>query len=434
MTAAVAPYLTFNPHVRGTRPSATIAINERSRQLLAQGRNVVRLGLGQSPFPVPEMVVEALRYHAHEKDYLPVRGLPALRQAVADHLNRRQDLSVGADQVLIGPGSKELLFLLQLCYAGDLVIPAPSWVTYAPQARLLGRQPIWLATDRDSGLGVTAERLELLCRDAPQRARLLILNYPGNPTGTSYSAAQLQEIAEVARRHRVLVLSDEIYGELDFAGAHVSLARFYPEGTIVSGGLSKWCGAGGWRLGTFAVPTPLAPLADLMAAVASETFTAVSAPIQYAAVRAFQGGPEIDDYLDRSRAVLGALLELGRRLLVDAGAEVCPARGGFYLFPSFERQREALARIDIDTGVSLCERLLEETGVACLPGSDFGRPDAELSLRLALVDFDGAAALDDLERRDDGYAVDTAYLDQHCARTLRGLRSLRDWFVRAASD
>ncbi|NBC23552.1 MAG: aminotransferase class I/II-fold pyridoxal phosphate-dependent enzyme [Gammaproteobacteria bacterium] len=429
MSQHLPPHLHLNSNVRGVKPSATIAINARSRHLQTQGRRIVRLGLGQSPFPVPEVVVEALRAHAHEKDYLPARGLPALREAVAGYLNRSQGLSLPADHVLIGPGSKELLFLLQLIHAGELVIPAPSWVSYAPQARILGRQPTWLATDHATGLGVTAQRLDAACRDHPDRARLLILNYPGNPTGTSYGEQQLREIAAVARRYRILVLADEIYGELDFAGTHCSIARFYPEGTIISGGLSKWCGAGGWRLGAFAFPPELSELADNMAAVASETFTSVSAPIQFAAVRAFQGGPEIDDYLARSRAVLGGLLRFAWQALLDAGARVCEPSGGFYLFPDFADHGEALARRGIRDGVTLTERLLEETGVACLPGADFGRPEHELSLRLALVDFDGAAALHALPATGPGGAYDVthSFLERYCAPSVDGVRALCHW-------
>lgn len=421
------PHQHLNPNVLGLRASATIAINERSRALQAEGRTITRLGLGQSPFPVPEAVVEALRAHAHEKDYLPARGLPALRQAVADYLRRRQGLDFSGEHVLIGPGSKELLFLVQLVYGGELIIAAPSWVSYAPQARILGRQLTWLETDPGSGLGVTAQRLEAVCHGDPQRARLLILNYPGNPTGTSYDERQLEEIADVARRYRILLLADEIYGELTFNGAHRSMAHYYPEGTIVSGGLSKWCGAGGWRLGAFAFPPGLAGLADTMAAVASETFTSVSAPIQYAAVRAFQGGPDIDDYLARSRAVLKGLLEFGWQALRDAGAEVCRPCGGFYLFADFASRRDALRRAGIDDARGLCERLLEETGVASLPGSDFGMPADDLSLRLALVDFDGAAALCNVPATGDGYVADQAFLERYCQPTVDGIRAVARW-------
>ena len=135
------PEVYLNLNVRGLRQSATLEINERSRRLIEQGRKVYRLGLGQSPFPVPEHVRNALAGHSHEKDYLPVKGLPALRQAVVDWVHRTEGLEYSPEHVLVGPGTKELMFIVQLVYYGDLVIPSPSWVSYAPQARIIGRKP-----------------------------------------------------------------------------------------------------------------------------------------------------------------------------------------------------------------------------------------------------------------------------------------------------
>ncbi|MEQ8664016.1 MAG: aminotransferase class I/II-fold pyridoxal phosphate-dependent enzyme, partial [Gammaproteobacteria bacterium] len=305
----LSPAVHLNLNVRGMRPSATIAINERSKALRAAGRTIYGLGLGQSPFPVPDIVQQALREHAHEKDYLPVRGLPALREAIVAYYRRTQGLEYRPERVLVGPGTKELMFLTQLTYYGDLLIPSPSWVSYAPQARIIGRNLHWLPTAIETGLGVTPEALERLCAAEPDTPRLLIINYPGNPTGMVYAPAQLEAIAAVARHYRVLVLADEIYGGLTFDGEHVSIARYYPEGTIISNGLSKWCGAGGWRLGAFVFPESLAWLNEALVAVASETFTATSAPIQYAAVTAFERHDAIERYLERSRAILAALCD-----------------------------------------------------------------------------------------------------------------------------
>src|SRR5690606_8107341 len=134
----------LNLNVRGLKQSATLAINERSNALRAQGRTVYKLGLGQSPFPVPGPVVASLQANAFQKDYLPVRGLAELCAAVADYYRLRRGVHITADDVLIGPGSKELMFLLQLVYYGDLVIPTPSWVSYAPQAHIIGRHVRWL--------------------------------------------------------------------------------------------------------------------------------------------------------------------------------------------------------------------------------------------------------------------------------------------------
>lgn len=421
------PEMHLNLSVRGLSPSATVAINERSNELREQGRQVFKLGLGQSPFPVPEPVVESLRRNAAEKDYLPVRGVKPLREAIAAYLGRAFGVERSVDRVLLGPGSKELMFLLQLVYYGDLVIPTPAWVSYAPQAEIIGRKVRLVQTRAATGWRLTPERLDAICRDDPSRPRLLILTYPSNPTGLTYTADALAELAEVARRYRVILLSDEIYGELHHTGGHVSIAPFYPEGTIVSGGLSKWCGAGGWRLGFFVFPDGLGWLLDAMAVVASETFTSTSAPIQYAAVRAFQGGEEIESYLARARRVLSALGGWSAERLRVSGLEIAEPEGAFYLFPHFGTHATRLAARGIADSRSLCERLLEETGVAVLPGADFGRPEEELTARLAYVDFDGAAALDAVAALPAGAEPDEAFLRAHCGGVLEAIERIGDW-------
>ncbi len=247
----------LNLNVRGLSPSATVAINDRSNELRRQGREIFKLGLGQSLFPVPHSMVEALRENATQKDYLPACGLLELREAIAEHHNRTFGIDCGPEDVLIGPGSKELMFLLQLVYYGDLIIPAPTWVSYAPQAKIIGRHIRLLSTSIKDDWHLTPEQLDDLCKQDPGRPRILILNYPSNPTGLTLSQSRLEGLAAVARRHRVVILSDEIYGKLHHEGKHRSIVPLYPEGTIFSGGLSKWCGAGGWRLGLFVFPKSL---------------------------------------------------------------------------------------------------------------------------------------------------------------------------------
>ncbi|MEX0928661.1 MAG: aminotransferase class I/II-fold pyridoxal phosphate-dependent enzyme [Balneolales bacterium] len=383
----------LNLNIRGLPLSATLAINERCYELQQKGRTIYKLGLGQSPFPVPLAVQEELRRNVHQKAYLPVKGLGILREAVAGYHTRKQGIDCSGDDVMIAPGSKELMFLLQMVYYGDLVIPTPSWVSYAPQAHIAGRPVRWLETNPDNGWRLCPDELENLCRQDTDRARIVILNYPSNPTGYSYDESELKALAAVARKFRIVVLSDEIYGELHHKGEHVSIARYYPEGTIVSGGLSKWCGAGGWRLGTFTFPKALGKLKNAMAVIASETYTSTCAPIQYAAVKAFEGGDDIEAYLTKSRSVLSTLGNHLASRLNDAGVIVGKPEGGFYLFPDFSPFKEALAKKGIIGSTALCERILEDTGVAMLPGSVFGRPEEELTARIAYVDFDGEKVL-----------------------------------------
>ncbi len=417
----------LNPNVRGLRPSATLAINEKSARLAKQGRKVYRLGFGQSPFPVPPPVVEALRANAFQKDYLPVEGLGELRVAVADFHRRLHDVPASPEDILIGPGSKEMIFHTQLAYPGDVLIPSPSWVSYEPQADLLGRRVCWLQTRKQDGWRLAPDVFERLCREEPGRPRLLILNYPCNPTGLTLRDNELKELAKVAQKYQVLVVSDEIYAGLDHSAGHISLAKYYPEGTIISSGLSKWCGAGGWRLGTFYLPPSLRWLREAMTCVASETYSTASAPIQYAAVRAFQMGSEIEQYLEESRRILRSLGSWVSGRLQEMGVDVHPPEGGFYLFPDFTAYQDVLRARGIETGPELCERLLGETGVVLLPGADFGRPTRELTCRLAYVDFDGGRCLAAAGGVPEGQELGEDFLRHNCADVLAAIDLIGKW-------
>ncbi len=423
------PDVHLNLNVRGLRESATLAINERSRAMQAAGQEVSLLGLGQSPFPVPAAVVDELKANAHQKDYLPVKGLTRLRNAVAGYHRRQVGIEYRGEDVLIGPGSKELMFLVQLVYYGNLVIPTPSWVSYAPQATIVGRHIHWVPTQIDQGWRLTPERLEEECKTDPTRPRIVILNYPNNPSGTSYGAKHLKSLAAVARRYKVIMLSDEIYGELQYDGQHSSIATHYPEGTIISSGLSKWCGAGGWRLGTFTFPQSLRWLLDAVAVVASETFTSTSAPIQHAAIRAFEGGIAIERYLFNSRRILKAIAEMVVRKLRHIGVETPEPQGGFYVFPSFETFARKLHKAGIHSSIEFCERLLEATGVAILPGASFGRPPEEYTARIAFVDFDGARALVGAEAVPSAQGLPEDFLENYCGRVSNAMDRLCEWVV-----
>jgi aspartate aminotransferase len=421
------PDVHLNLNVRGLPLSATLRINELSNRMLREGRRVFKMGLGQSPFPVPESVQEELRANAYQKDYLPVTGLPELQAAVSEFTFRQEGVQYAPSHILIGPGSKELMFILQLVYYGDLVIPTPSWVSYAPQASIIGRHIRWLNTDLSTNWKIRPQTLEDLCRQDPGRPRLVILNYPSNPHGGTYEAHELEAIAEVARRYHLVLLSDEIYGQLHHEGTHVSIARYYPEGTIISNGISKWAGAGGWRLGTFAFPNQLDWLRNAMATVASETYTSTSAPIQYAAIRAFEGGIDIEHYLTHTRRILKALGQIMTEQLRSVGVKLADPLGAFYLFPDFGNLREALAKKEITTSETLCNRLLEETGVAILPGTDFGRPPEELTARLAYVDFDGARALAAAEAMPADQPLDRTFLDTYCRNCAQAVDRICAW-------
>lgn len=417
-----------NKHLRNVGESVTFAIDALCKERTAHGKKVFRLGLGQSPFPIPEHVVQALKQNANESRYQPVQGIPELREAVARFHRNHGDGNISPENVMIGPGSKELLFLLQLAFNGEIIIPTPSWVSYAPQARIIGHRIRFVHTKYRDRWRLLPEQLEKTIRSSKRtkKPRLLILNYPGNPCGLTYSPMELSAIADVARSHKLIILSDEIYAHLHHSGRHTSIARYYPEGTIISSGLSKWCGAGGWRLGTFAFPPELGHLMRAMIAVASETYSSTCAPIQYAAVQAFTMNEHTDRYVCNTQKILRTLGRQCADILRRSGIDVHEPEGGFYLFPDFSKVIKKKGW-RISSGVEMTDRLLKDTGVAVIPGHAFNRRPGELSARLAYVDFDGTAALNAAYNIPDVVQLPSAFTGQHCAATLEAMERIARW-------
>lgn len=424
-------HFSVNLNIRGLAQSPTIAINDLCKSLEKKGKTIYRMGLGQSPFPVPIPVVDTLKLHAHEKDYLPAKGLPALRDAVAKFHSMKDNVDINSENVLIGPGSKELMFVLQLVFYGDIILPTPCWVSYAPQSKIIGHNIRYIHTSFENKWKITAEQLHSFfeSENDQYKPRLLVLNYPGNPDGGTYSADELKQIAKVAHNYELIILSDEIYGQLHHEGKHISIAQFYPERTIISSGLSKWCGAGGWRLGTFAFPKSFNWLMEPMASVASETYTSVSAPIQYAAVRAFNGDIIIERYLWHVRRILSFIGNKSVEILLKANLKVHPPLGAFYLFVDFSPYKEQLNKKGIFRSSQLCNKLLEETGIAVLPGVAFQRPPEELTFRLAYVNFDGAKALAYSETIPISEKLSENFANDYCNMVLSGIKKIGDWSI-----
>lgn len=413
------------PAARDVAPSATLAVNEAMAKRRAAGQETVHLAFGQASFPLPPRLRQALADAAPDTGYAPVLGVPALRQAIAAYLARSRKLTADADSVIVGPGSKPLLFALLRVLDGDLLLPVPSWVSYAPQARLAGRRVIGVETDPNDHHRLTPQALaEAVMRARRDGAdpRILLVNTPSNPTGGMFTLADAEAIALWAREAGITLISDEIYAELAHGWReHVSPARFYPEGCIVTGGLSKAFSAGGWRLGYAALPATDAGRRVLHAvhALASEIWSAATTPVQDAAVVAYEPSGEIDTYLRRAAhlhgVVTGVLHDTLTRLDIP-----CPRpAGGFYLYPDFAPWRSALAARGVRTSQELAAYLLEEWAIATLPAVAFGEQPDALRLRLSTSmlygsdDADTARAHDAALQRwlaqgDDGSGHDDA--------------------------
>ena len=399
--------------IRSLKPSATLAINEESNRLKKDGKKIFKFGFGQSPFPIPESVVSALKNNANKNKYLPMQGLEELRIVIANYLNNHNNNNFKPSNIIVGPGTKELMLLTQVAFEGEILLPAPSWVSYEPQAMIARNKVNWIQTSSDTNWFPTAEQIENKVKNIKNKKILLLLNSPNNPSGTV--CKNLNEIAEVAKKNNIIILSDEIYSNLTFNIKYQSISNFYPEGTIVSTGLSKWCGAGGWRLGFFAIPEKLAELNNSLKILCSESFTSVSAPIQYAAIEAYTG--DHSSYLEKVKNILFTTGMYAYNNLNSNIINVAKPEGGFYIFPEFKNAK-------FSTSAEMCKDILDKTGVALLPGSDFGLEKTRMIARLSYTDFNGEIFL---KNTSGSKNLNTDDLKKHAPNIVDGISKLKEW-------
>jgi len=399
--------------VKSLKPSSTLAINETSRKLEEQGRKIFKFGFGQSPFKVPVDVVEELKTNAHQNQYLPMQGLSKLRDAVAKYTSSKRNLNYKSENVIIGPGSKELMFLLHIIFDGEIILPAPSWVSYAPQA-IIGRNKIkWIQTKSENNWFPTAKEIEDVIKKDKQKKYLIFINSPNNPSGQI--CTNLSEISELAKKYNLYFLSDEIYSELTFEDNYQSISNFSPENTIISTGLSKWCGAGGWRLGYFILPENLTEITNQLKVLASETFSSVSSPIQYAAIAAHKN--DHANYINHSKNILKSVGNYVYENLKSNNVLINKPQGGFYLLPEFINKK-------FSTSTELCDNILKETGVALLPGSDFGFSEKKMLARLSYTDFDGENFMNNTVHNEE---INYEKIKKHAPKIIEGINRLKDW-------
>ena len=400
--------LGLTPAHRSLSSSPTLAINEAVARRRAEGKTTIHLGFGEARFPLHPRLHQALAEAATRTSYAPVVGILPLRQAIAAYIQRTRGVPCTAEQVVVGPGSKPLIYALLHILDGDVLLPRPSWVSYAPQARLAGRQVCPVATDPTDHHRLTSDALDAALRaahDAGASPRILVVNSPNNPTGAMFAGEDVATLADWARVHGITLISDEIYAETAHGWReHVSPARFYPGGSIITSGLSKGFSAGGWRLGYAIFPASEVgkQLGGAFLALASEIWSATASPVQEAAILAFTPDPDIEGYIRRAARLHGIVTHALYTTLSDLGIACPRPAGGFYLYPDFAPWRDKLADLGVTTSPELAAYLLDRWEIATLPGVAFGEGPETLRLRLAtsmLYDLDDASSLEERETR-----------------------------------
>ncbi|MEO0497451.1 MAG: pyridoxal phosphate-dependent aminotransferase [Pseudomonadota bacterium] len=389
------------------KPSATIAVSQKARELKAEGRDIIGLGAGEPDFDTPDNIKAAAKdaIDRGETKYTPVPGIPQLRQAIADKYARENGLDYSADQVIVGTGGKQVLynaFAATLNPGDEVLIPTPYWVSYPDMVLLNGGEPRFIETTLESQFKITPEMLDA---SITPKTKWLMFNSPSNPSGAAYTRDEIAALARVLLDHpHVWVLTDDMYEHLcydDFE--YTTMAQVEPtlkERTLTMNGVSKAYAMTGWRIGYAAGPIELI---KAMTKVQSQSTSGSSSIAQWAAVEALNG---TQDFIGERREVFKGRRDLVVSMLNQATGIECPTpEGAFYVYPSCAGciGKKTEDGTVLETDEDFVKALLEAEGVAVVHGSAFGLgPNFRIS-----------------------YATSTEALTEACERIQRFCNSLR---------
>ena len=367
----------LSQRVQRIKPSPTLEIDTKAKQMIAEGGDVISFGVGEPDFDTPDHIKEAAiaALQAGKPKYTPVAGIMELRKAICEKLKRDNNLAYAPDEVLVSVGGKHALFnaCAALLDPGDeVIIPSPYWVSYPDQVLLCDGRPVVVKTEEKDGFCIHPEALE---RAITRKTKVFVLNSPSNPTGAAYPRKRLEEIAEILVKHNILCLSDEIYEKIVYDGFQfASIASLNPrikELTITVNGASKVYSMTGWRMGYAAGPKEIIAA---MIKLQGQVTTNINSATQYACVVALTGPQDflkgwVAEFKKRRDFIVKAFNEI-------PGITCFNPQGAFYVFPNVS----AYFKGKIQGSDDLAAHLLETAKVAVVPGSGFG---AEGFIRLS---------------------------------------------------
>lgn len=365
--------LQLSNRVQQIKPSPTLAVTNRASELRAEGKDIIGLGAGEPDFDTPQHIKDAaIQALAEGKTkYTAVDGTPSLKQAIIDKFKRDNGLDYQANQILVSCGGKQSFFNLSLALLNpgdEVVIPAPYWVSYPDMVKIAEGVPVVVETTQEAQFKMTGAQLEQAMTD---NTRLVVINSPSNPSGKAYTRDELKALADVLVKYPdVLIATDDMYEHMLWSdGGFCNILNVCPElydRTIVMNGVSKAYSMTGWRIGYVAGPTTLV---GAMKKIQSQSTSNPTSIAQYAAEAALNGSQQcvadmLSAFKERHRFVVDTLNAID-------GIECIDSDGTFYVFPSF---KGAMQKAGVDDDVAFAERLLNEAGVALVPGSAFGTP------------------------------------------------------------
>ena len=385
---------------------------------------------GQSPFPVPQSIQNALIKNADKGAYAAVPGIPELRNAISKYNKHYFAMDISPERIYVGPGTKELIFNLLEILHGTVILPTPAWLGYLPQIRFLQKNYHMLPTRANKKISPTdLQKLALRLQD---RQKILILNNPNNPTGLLYDRLELEEIADVCREQNIVVISDEIYAQTTFNfSKFVSMGKIYPEGTFVTNGLSKSHAAGGYRLGYVVFPQHASDLKSQFKKILATEYTAVSTPIQHAAVAGFEISKYMDEYFEITRNIHHIMGEYAHdALLKIEGVKVTKPEATFYLLADFNAFATDLQKVKINTSQKLSESLMVHPYHTAIVGGDsLVLERTDFSARIAYVDYDGAKVYESYKKqKPKTHSERTEFVKNNAPKIVQGIMMIAKFF------
>ncbi len=355
----------LSSRVETLTPSLTLAIDSKAKAMKAEGIDVCGFGAGEPDFDTPDHIKAAAQAALETgfTKYTPSSGIPELRQAIASKLAAENNLEYKPSQVIISNGAKQSCYnaIMAVCDPGDeVIIPAPYWLSYPEMVRLAGAEPVVVPTTEETAWKITAEQFE---NAMTPKTKMIILNTPGNPTGSVYTRDELRAIAEVAAEEEIYILSDEIYEKLVYDGTeHVSIASLSPEAydlTITVNGFSKAYSMTGWRLGYLAAPEPIAKAIDSMQSHSTSNPCSFS---QKGAIAAIKGDQQC--VIDMREEFNIRREYMHSRLSAITGITAVKPLGAFYVLAN-------ISQLGLNS-TNFADRLLSKANVAVVPGIAFG--------------------------------------------------------------
>ena len=391
---------------------------------------------GQSPFPVPKKIQQALIKNADKGAYAAVPGIPELRNAISKYNKHYFEMDVTSDRIYVGPGTKELIFNLLEILHGTVILPTPAWLGYLPQIRFLKKNYHMLPTRANKKISpYDLKKLALRLQD---RQKILILNNPHNPTGLLYNRLELEEIADVCRDQNITVISDEIYAQTtyDFS-KFVSMGKIYPEGTFVTNGLSKSHAAGGYRLGYVIFPQHTVDLKIQFKKILATEYTAVSTPIQHAAIAGFEISKDLDEYFEVTRNIHHIMGEYAHNALSNIeGIKTTKPDATFYLLADFNAFAADLQKAKINTSQKLSESLIiHPYHTAIVGGDSLVLERTDFSARIAYVDYDGSKVYQNyLDNKPKSSSEKLEFVHNNAPKVVAGIEMIAKFFENLRKD